>query len=292
MRPFLPRFVVVASAGLVTATVALLAAPVVPSASAASTACEVTGATMTWGFKESFRSYISSSIANGEWTTGDGASYATPSFMFTGGSGTYDPTSATGSVALPGTISFTGHGGLLQTSVAHPTVSFTGPGTAQLLLDVSTVPMDQAMAGDTTVHTATQVPFVSLDLSGASVTDDAGALTITGTGLPTTMTAEGFEAFGSYDAGTPFDPMDLTIHATCAAPSPSPSPSPTAAPVVAETASSASPTVGQTQTDAPTPWLGWVAGGGAAIIVAAGAAWWVRSRRGSGNAAAVDGDRS
>ncbi|HEV8012740.1 MAG TPA: HtaA domain-containing protein, partial [Pontimonas sp.] len=30
-------------------------------------ACQVEDVSITWGFKESFRSYISSSIANGSW---------------------------------------------------------------------------------------------------------------------------------------------------------------------------------------------------------------------------------
>lgn len=225
MRTLAPRRVIsavsialAAAAGVVAAPSPALAAPLVGVGDQAVTTCDVTAGDISWGFKESFRSYISGSIARGEWTTTDGASYATPAFGFTGAGGTYDPQTATGTASFPGTITFTGHDGLLRTSVSNPTISFTGPGAAQLLLDVSTVPMEQAMAGDDTVHTVTQIPFATIDLSGATVTDEG----VTAVEAPTAVTAEGFAAFGNYDAGTPFDPMTISVGTTCAAPEPEP----------------------------------------------------------------------
>src|SRR5690606_23738697 len=53
----------------------------IPTAvSAVLTGCTVTDAELVWGYKESFRSYISGSIAHGEWTVADGAAYETPNF--------------------------------------------------------------------------------------------------------------------------------------------------------------------------------------------------------------------
>ena len=38
-------------------------------------ACEVREVTITWGFKESFRSYISGAIAEGSWQTSGDVGY-------------------------------------------------------------------------------------------------------------------------------------------------------------------------------------------------------------------------
>ena len=48
-------------------------------------------ATLTWGFKESFRAYIDGDIANGEWTTSGGATYETPEFSWSDGTGPLRP---------------------------------------------------------------------------------------------------------------------------------------------------------------------------------------------------------
>ncbi|WP_433675157.1 HtaA domain-containing protein [Microbacterium gorillae] len=245
-------------------------------------ACTVDAADITWGFKESFRSYISGTIANGEWQTEGGASYTTPNFSFTGGTGTYDPDAATGNVAFPGAIHFTGHEGLLQTSVSAPTLQITGAGTARLLLDISSVPMEQALAGDNTVHTATQVPFVDIDLSSATVTRTDADVTIAGTELPTAITPEGFAAFGNYDAGTAFDPIALTVHATCAPAEEEAEATPTAEPTAATEASPTATPV--TDAAADTGWVPWAVGGGVVVVLAAVGTTLVVRRRSANSA--------
>ena len=260
-------------------------APAPATAAVAPGACVVDAADLTWGFKESFRSYISGTIANGEWQTDGGASYTTPSFSFTGGAGDYQPDAATGAVSFPGAIHFSGHDGLLQTSVSAPTVQFTSPGTARLLLDISSVPMEQALAGDSTVHTSTQVPFVDIDLSAAAVTRTADDVTITGAELPTAITAEGFAAFGNYDAGTAFDPITLTVHATCAPAeaetTPTAEPS-SPADAATTDAAAATPTAATPPTDATTDtgWVPWAVGGGViAALAVVGSTLLLRRRR-------------
>src|SRR5690606_16003506 len=66
--------------------------------------CVADAATLSWGFKEAFRSYISGAIANGEWTVADGASYETPAFGWSDGEGSYDGTSAEGLIAFTGSV--------------------------------------------------------------------------------------------------------------------------------------------------------------------------------------------
>lgn len=199
------------------------------SAEVATEGCTIDDASITWGFKESFRSYISGSIAKGSWQVADGAAYETPSFGFSDGTGTTDADAGTGAITFGGSIHFTGHGGLLDTTVANPTIALTGPGTAQILLDLRSVSMEDAMAGGTEAATLTQVPFGDLDLSGATIARDGESLSIAVEAAPTTITAEGFEAFGSYEAGSALDPVTLTASGTCAEPvAAEPTPPPTA----------------------------------------------------------------
>ena len=181
-----------------------------PPASAAPLAagdtCAVDAATLTWGFKESFRSYISGTIANGEWTVADGATYATPEFGWSGGAGTYGRDS--GLVAFDGSVEFTGHGGILDTTVARPQLRFDG-NRATLLLDVVGTTQDGATVD------SSDVEFVDIDLDGHTTFADG---TITVTDAPTVLTAAGAAAFGTYPEGEAFDAISFTLplDAACA----------------------------------------------------------------------------
>ena len=184
-------------------TPAVATTPVTPAAApAASETCTVDVATIEWGFKESFRSYVSGSIANGEWTVSDGASYETPSFAFAAGAGDYNPANSTGLISFPGAITFTGHGGILNTSVANPRLKFIDAATAVLVLDVTGTTQDGVSIDSTGVQ------FATLDLSKASTLTDS---TLTITKAPTVLTGAGAEAFGTYEEGEEFDPLDASI---------------------------------------------------------------------------------
>jgi hypothetical protein len=199
-----------------------------PSASAAApvpgAGCEITGARLTWGFKESFRAYVTGSIADGEWTTSGNAGYQTPSFSWTNGGGAIDPASGAGRLAFSGAVRFTGHGGAMDTTIANPAVRLDGGARAVLLLDVSGVSMEEAMAGGSERTTSAAVEFVQLDLAAGTVTRADGTVTVTG--IPASLTAAGQAAFTNYTAGTAFDPVSLTYtEATACGGSPTPSPS-------------------------------------------------------------------
>jgi hypothetical protein len=187
------------------ATVLLAGAFLVPASSAIAQApgCEVSAATLTWGFKESFRAYIDGSIANGEWTVADGATYDIPSFGFPASSGRLDPRAPGGQVDFAGSIRFTGHGGVLDTTVANPVLVFRGEDDAVLLLDVSGPTMDGEQVS------VVAAPFVTVDLSGQDFTVVDGAVAIDA--APTVLTADGEAAFPNYPAGTAFDPISATI---------------------------------------------------------------------------------
>lgn len=196
-----------------------------PAAASSPPACDITDATITWGFKESFRSYISGSIAKGAWEPFGGVGYETPAFTWTGGTGSYDPATGAGSIAFPGGIRFTGHGGLLDSTVQNATLELA-PAAGRVLVDLAGVSMESALAGDDTVVTTPQVPLVTLDLAGLESTVSGDALTLAATDAATAITDEGYAAFGNYETGTAFDPLSFTASGVCAAATPTAEPSP------------------------------------------------------------------
>jgi hypothetical protein len=184
--------------------VALAAAPV--SGVAAGTVpaviapgCDVSDATLSWGFKESFRAYLDSDIANGSWETSDGATYETPSFEWAGGTGRYNPSDGTGYIEFTGTVHFTGHDGLLDTTITDPFIRFDG-GSGELLLDVSGPTMDGTPFSQEGVDFVT-MPALVVEGDDAVRTVDAA----------TALTADGAVAFPNYAEGEAFDPVALTL---------------------------------------------------------------------------------
>ncbi len=178
--------------------------PAAPASAGIAPGCPVLDARITWGFKESFRAYIDGSIANGEWTVADGATYETPEFGFPLDGGYVDPRAAVGSTGFAGTVQFTGHGGILDTTIADPVLVLRGADQpALLLLDVTGDTMDGEAVE------VTEAPFVEIDLTGQDLTATDGVITIVD--APTVLTAEGEAAFPNYPAGTEFDPIDVSV---------------------------------------------------------------------------------
>src|SRR5690606_10044019 len=105
------------------------AGPILAEDSASST-CVVTGGDLTWGVKESFRSYISGTIAHGSWEVSDGATYETPMFGWSNPTGEIDANTGEGSISFTGLIHFTGHDGALNLQMSNPSIAFSGDGTA------------------------------------------------------------------------------------------------------------------------------------------------------------------
>ena len=173
------------------------------NAAASDPSCVIDDATITWGFKETFRSYISGAIANGAWTVSGGAEYETPNFRFPAGTGEVDPALDAGAIEFAGAITFTGHGDILNTTIGNPVIEFRSDG-ASLLADVTGTTQDGEAVDERAVE------FVTLDLDGAVGTErSSGNLSITG--IPATLTDAGASAFGTYRAGEPFDAVTLDV---------------------------------------------------------------------------------
>jgi hypothetical protein len=191
--------------------------------------CLAEPATLEWGFKEDFRAYIDSTIANGEWEVSGDVTDEGGIFTWTGGSGVLDR-GPLGEVAFSGSLRFTGHEGVLDTTVSDPVVEFTADG-AYLLLDVSGE-TQQGAAVD-----ASRLRFAELDLAAGTLAEIDGAAVYSD--VPAVLTAAGAEAFGTYPEGEPLDPVTLTLESDgcallaaglAADPMPSVEPEPTVSP--------------------------------------------------------------
>ena len=171
-------------------------------------ACQVEDVSITWGFKESFRSYISSSIANGSWEVSGDVGYEIPEFTFTGGSGFLAPDRSLGEVGFTGGIVFSGHDGILETSLQNPELVVTGPRQATLVLDVTGDTMEEVSVNQR------DVDFASVTWDGSVDTVDADQGVCRVVDAEVTLTQEGSEAFGTYPAGEVLDPMSFTLSLT------------------------------------------------------------------------------
>jgi hypothetical protein len=160
--------------------------------------CTVEGASLKWGYKESFRTYIEG-IAKGGWTLTDVA-YEYPDYVWANGSGSFDDETLTGLVTYGGSINFTGHDGALNTTLANARVELAGD-TGYLVFDVTGTTQDGASVDQPGVRLA------EFALGDAAVVD--GVLSLDA--IPTSLTEAGAAAFGTYAAGEALDPVTAVI---------------------------------------------------------------------------------
>ncbi|MDX2024792.1 HtaA domain-containing protein [Microcella sp.] len=194
-------------AALALAAAAALALPVpVIGAAAPAEACTAEAGSFTWGFKESFRAYISGSIANGEWSTEGDIGYATPAFFSDAMAGSVELEPLAGELGVEGAVRFTGHEGILDTTLSNLRLVVESPDRLVVVVDVrgttqDFVPVDSA-----------GVRFLTGDLTAAQWSASSDGLLIENIAL--TLTADGAEAFGTYPEGEPFDPLTLALAST------------------------------------------------------------------------------
>ena len=195
-----------------------------------------------WGLRQSFRSYIKTGPAHGSWELLDGA---TGEFNFPVDDGQSITAETPGTITFKGGVHFTGHDGQLDITIANPVVKFTGPDTADLLLNVKSKAMG---AADVTDYG--QIEFAKL--SNIAIQHD-GEKKLTVKAPKVVLTAKGAQGFANfYKEGTELDPFSFEINET-AAPSPTPTPSPTdPAPSPTDPAPSPTPTPDPSPSD-PTP---------------------------------------
>ena len=152
---------------------------------------DVAGATLHWGIKESFRSYIAGPIANGSTELSGGV---TGAFDWSSGTGSADEAADTGAVAYPGSIHFLGHGGALDLTFSNVRVQQSSPTSAVIVLDTAA---------------ESNVVFATVDLASATSTTTVG--TVAYSGAPAVLTAAGATSFaGFYSEGTALDPVTFS----------------------------------------------------------------------------------
>lgn len=87
---------------------------------------------LSWGVSTAFADYVTGPIAKGSVST-SGVGSSGGAYLFPQASGgSWNSTTQTGSVQYSGTVTYTGHHGLLREGVSNPMIQVTGPTTAVL----------------------------------------------------------------------------------------------------------------------------------------------------------------
>ncbi|MFE6942802.1 HtaA domain-containing protein [Streptomyces chartreusis] len=218
------RPVVLAAAVATAATLGATALATLGAGTASAAEVPLSGYELTWGIKQSYRTYVTG-MAAGTFTATDGASQAAGNgaFTFTEGSGTYDSTAHTVDLGFKG--------GVRIVSQAH---GFD--------ITLSDVRFDSAAAEITADVTKSGTTTQDVPLADVTVTR-------TMTDMTTKLTKEAADTFGSpgYE-GAAGDPLTVVQKTT----SPSPTPTPTATPTQSPSPTS-TPTATATATESATP---------------------------------------
>jgi hypothetical protein len=207
---------------LAVALLAVLLGALLPAATAQAASRTVQGGRLDWGIKSSFQSYVTGPIAGGRWSlTGGAATVGGNRFRFHSATGSYDPDTGALNSGFVGGVHFTGHakpdgGNELDLTISRPTVRVTG-GSGMLHADVVSKERGTGKASS-----RSQVPLATLGLGGIDM--KGGSTPIALTDVPATLTTQGALAFaGYYTAGTPLDPVSLSVDTEGAAVEPKPS---------------------------------------------------------------------
>lgn len=157
----------------------------------------IKSANLGWGVRDSFRNYVRGGIANGSWEL-NGTSYSSDAFNWSNGTGTFK--GGKGSISFSGSVRFTGHHGILDTTIANPRLEINGnSGTLYATMN------SNDPSGKATNYG--EVALLKVDLSGLQSSADAVSVN----GAATTLTAEGAKAFaGFYEAGKDMAPLSFS----------------------------------------------------------------------------------
>jgi hypothetical protein len=165
--------------------------------------CDVRSWEMTWGFKESFRSYLSGTIARGGWETAGNITYDTPYFTLYGSSGFINKEGDRGEITGFGRIDFTGHDEFLSQRISAPKFVIESPSRGAIYFAVSGDTQEGVSVDEASVR------FAEVNIQRYSVDPGAGLWALVS--APVVLTADGAAAFGTYSAGETMDPIDIEI---------------------------------------------------------------------------------
>ncbi|MGW4687562.1 HtaA domain-containing protein [Streptomyces sp. NPDC004244] len=248
---------------------------------------QLVGGRLTWGVKESFRTYVVK--GGGSVTPAGGAVAAGTSFSFAFGKGELDAVRQKLNASFAGSLRFQRPDHRIDMTFTNLRVNAEGK-KGTLVLDVKTPEATKA-----------DVPFATLDLSKADYRTSGGVLTLAS--VPAAFTAEGSAAIGApspdYAEGKPADPVTLSVTVDKDAALPGTAPTTTGTGGTAGSGSSGSTTTATTAgsgstvgggtggpgggklaaTGAEVPAGALLAASGAAVVAGAGALSLARRRR-------------
>lgn len=196
----------------------LIAAPTIASAEPAeSEDGVVAGATLDWGVRESFRTYVVGPMAKGRI---DLLGNTTGEYHWSGGAGTAALDGSTASVSFGegNGVHFRGHQSgsaaedpyILDIAFTNPRVVVLSPSTAELRVDVQ----GREYLGATTVgelYSMKDALLAEVELPEPSVAGNV----MTWTAAPAVLSEEGSDAFGGfYLAGVSLDPVTFSLPIT------------------------------------------------------------------------------
>jgi hypothetical protein len=180
-----------------------------PAAAAAPTGTPaVSGGTLEWGFRTTFRNYIRSGAAHGSITATAGAVETANGFTFTAPRGVLRA-DGTADARYAGTAYFEGHGSgdgaLLRLWICRPRVVLTSPTVGVLRADIASRTLES--------QEVVEYPNVELaDLDLTNTTPTTNGSTQTWTDVPTTLSQGAANAFaGFYQAGQELDPITFRL---------------------------------------------------------------------------------
>ncbi|MFD0267361.1 HtaA domain-containing protein [Streptomyces sp. NPDC127106] len=172
-----------------------------PSASSPSSSGpqQLLGGRLTWGMKESFRTYVVR--GGGSVTPAGGALAAGNTFSFAFGKGELDAAKQKLNASFAGSLRFQQPSHRIDLTFTNLRVNTEGK-KGTLVLDVTTPKATKA-----------DVPFATLDLSKTDYRTNGGVLTLAS--VPAAFTAEGAASIGyshtDYAEGKPTDPVTLSV---------------------------------------------------------------------------------
>lgn len=160
----------------------------------------VSGATASWGFKASYVAYVGR-LSDGNIST-SGVSRSGNSFTWGSGTGKYNTETGMGTIRFGGSVRFTGHSNVMDSTFSGLTVQISG-NTGYLYTNVKA----KGLENDGLTKNGALLGTISL--SGKK---SVAGSTLSISGAPVTLTAEGAEAFGGfYNAGDALDPITLKV---------------------------------------------------------------------------------
>ncbi|MBV7363166.1 HtaA domain-containing protein [Actinomycetaceae bacterium TAE3-ERU4] len=161
------------------------------------------GGKLSWGVRDSYRRYLKG-LAHGDWNLKEGAEFTDDQFTFPQTGGNYNAQTHSGELTFAGKVHFTGHGGVLDTTLENPILKFNG-NKGTLSFEVTSKTMDGQK------HAKKRMNVVTLQMANPSMAGSTISLSATST-LEKEADTVAFN--GAYASDPGMSPVKATTTAT------------------------------------------------------------------------------